>query len=188
MIESENVFQNPMNRRSFLGAAANRFVGAAALLSAGTAFAQMSSGDTTAAKPAKPVIDRGPQVKPELVKEFVRISHFDFAAVQQMLTETPQLLYASWDLGGGDFESGIEAASHVGNREIALYFMAQGARPNLFTATMLGHTDIVRGFLSNYPFLINSRGPHGLSLLHHAKKGGEQAAETRLYLESLGAT
>ncbi|MGB5139466.1 MAG: hypothetical protein WBP29_13115, partial [Candidatus Zixiibacteriota bacterium] len=155
---------------------------------AGTALAQMSGGDTTAAKPAKPVVDRGSQVKPKLAKEFVRISHFDFAAVQQMLTETPQLLNASWDLGDGDFEAGIEAASRVGDREIALYFMSQGARPNLFTATMLGHIDIVKSFLSNHPYLINARGPHGLSLLHHAKKGGDQAAETRLYLESLGAT
>lgn len=186
MNDAKPLFSQPMTRRSFFGNTANRLVGAATLLSSGSLLAQMS-GDTTAVKPQKPTVNKGPQVKPELVKEFVRVSHFDLAAVQQMLAETPQLLYSSWDLGGGDFEGGIEAASHVGDRDIALFFMAQGARPTLFTMTMLGHTEILKNMLTSYPYLINNRGPHGLSLLHHAKKGGEQAAEARAYLESLGA-
>lgn len=171
------------NRRVFLGTAATGF---AAVLAPKLVFGQTMNQDTAAVVTKKPGKDKGPPVEASLVKEFVRVSHSDFDAVQRMLKETPQLLHVSWDWGGGDFEAGIEAASHVGDRDIALFLMEQGARANLFTAAMLGHIDIVKGFLTSCPYMINSGGAHGLGLIHHAKKGGAEAAQVLAYLESLG--
>src|SRR5687768_9613452 len=73
----------------------------------------------------------------EMVKEFVGKSHSDFTRVKELLTKEPGLLNASWDWGGGDFESGLEAAGHVGNKEIANYLLENGARMNIFCAAML---------------------------------------------------
>jgi hypothetical protein len=66
-------------------------------------------------------------------------------------------------------------------------FLSQGSRMDIFVATMLGELDIVKATLTAYPALITSRGPHGLTLLHRAQKGGEQARAVVEYLESAGA-
>lgn len=153
---------------------------------AGAVLAQSLAADSTAA-PKKPKVDKGPQIEAKLVKDFVGVSHRDLEAVKQLLAFQPALLNATWDWGGGDFENGIEAASHVGDREIALYLLEQGARPTLFMAAMLGHLDIVKNFLTLYPALLHCKGPHGLSLIHHARKGEDEARPVLAYLESLGA-
>ncbi|MBK8499219.1 MAG: ankyrin repeat domain-containing protein [Flavobacteriales bacterium] len=134
-------------------------------------------------KPAKPT-----QLPPELVKEFVRVGHNNLPEVQRMLKEQPGLLNASWDVGGGDFETALEGAGHVGDREIAEYLISQGARANIFVLTMLGHTAIVKGLLAMYPHLLRSKGPHGLTLLHHATRGGEPAKELLEHIRGLGLT
>lgn len=122
-----------------------------------------------------------------LVMEFVRKCHGDIAGTKELLAQQPGLLNAAWDWGGGDFETGIEGAGHVGNREIAEFLLANGARMNIFCAAMLGRLDIVKSILTAFPELKTSKGPHGLQLLHHAKKGGEQAKEVLEYLEGIGA-
>lgn len=123
----------------------------------------------------------------ETVKEFVGASHGKFDRVKEMLEENHLLLHASYDWGGGDFESGIEAAGHVGNKEIANYLLSKGARYNVYLASMLGHLDIVKQVLTFNPGLLNSKGPHGFTMLHHANKGGESALAVADYLKSLGA-
>lgn len=129
-----------------------------------------------------------PQLKPEHVREFVRVCHNNFPVVKEMLENNHLLLHCSWDLGGGDFESGIEAAGHVGNREIADYLLSQGARYNMFLAAMYGNLEMVKSVLKAEPKLLNAKGPHGLTLLHHANKGGEQATPVAEFLKGLGAT
>ena len=124
----------------------------------------------------------------DLVKEFVVKAHGDFKRTQEMLQEQPGLLNASWDWGGGDFEMGIEGAGHVGNKEIATFLISKGARMTIFVATMLGHLDTVKTILTRYPEMIHARGPHGLTYLHHARKGGAEALAVLEYLQSLGAT
>lgn len=133
-------------------------------------------------KPQKP-----PALDPELVKEFVTKSHSDLNRVKELFTQTPGLLNCSWDWGGGDFETGLEAAGHVGNRDIAQFLLENGARMNLFCAAMLGRIDVVKATLTAFPNLKTSKGPHGLQLIHHAKKGGDGAREVLQYLESIGA-
>src|SRR6476620_8916087 len=82
--------------------------------------------------------------KLETVKEFVIAGHGKPDEVKQMLEDFPNLLYCRYDWGNGDFEEAIEGAGHVGNKEIARYLIAQGARPNLFVLTMLGETEMVK--------------------------------------------
>lgn len=64
--------------------------------------------------------------------------------------------------------------------------MEHGARPTHFTFAMFGELEILKAILSTNPAIIRTPGPHGLSLYHHAKVGGEKAAAVRKYLESLG--
>ncbi len=122
----------------------------------------------------------------EKVKEFVGAGHNDLVKVKKLLEEFPGLLYATWDWGGGDFETAIEGAGHVGTKDVANYLIGQGARTNLFVLTMLGKTQIVKAYLDSYPEYLNAKGPHGFTLLHHAQRGGEDAKELQDYLQSKG--
>lgn len=122
----------------------------------------------------------------DLVKEFVIAGHGNIQKVKDMLAQQPGLLNATWDWGGGDFETAIEGAGHVGNKEIAEFLLAQGARLNIFAAAMLGKIDIVKSTLTAFPNLKTSKGPHGLMLIHHATKGG--SPEMLAYLREIGAT
>jgi hypothetical protein len=132
--------------------------------------------------------EKPPPIAGEIVKEFVIAGHGKLDRVKEMLAERPGLLNAVWDWGGGDYESAIEGAGHVGNREIAEYLLALGARLNVFAAAMLGRIDIVKPTLAAFPELKTSKGPHGLMLIHHATKGGDQAKEVLEYLKEIGAT
>lgn len=148
---------------------------------------------TVMASAAMPVFSFGRQTKSadgplpaEKVKEFVGAGHNNLAKVKTMLAEMPTLIYASWDLNNGDFESALEGAGHVGNKEIANYLIEQGARTNLFVLTMLGKTALVKSYLDLFPQYLTARGPHGFTLLHHAQRGGDDAKELFDYLQSKG--
>ncbi len=139
----------------------------------------LASGQQTQEKP--------PPINIDIVKEFVGVSHGKFDRVKEMLENDHLLLHVSYDWGGGDYESGIEAAGHVGNTDIANYLLSKGARYNIYLASMLGHLDTVKNVLAFNPGLLNSKGPHGFTMLHHANKGGESAKPVVDYLASLGA-
>jgi hypothetical protein len=121
-----------------------------------------------------------------MAQEFVGASHGQVARVRELLAERPALARASYDWGFGDWETALGAASHVGNREIAELLLANGAHPTIFSAAMLGQLDAVKGFISAAPGIQKTRGPHGISLLSHAKAGGAAAAPVVAYLEALG--
>jgi hypothetical protein len=121
----------------------------------------------------------------EIVKEFVIACHGKLDRAKEMLENQHLLLHVSYDWGGGDYESGIEGAGHVGNKDIAAYLLSKGARYNVYLASMLGHLDIVKQVLTYNPLLLNSKGPHGFTMLHHARKGEAKTVEE--YLLSLGA-
>ena len=124
----------------------------------------------------------------DVVKDFVIAGHGNLQKVKDMLTQTPGLLNSSWDWGGGDFETALEGAGHMGNREIAEYLLSRGARVNIFAAAMLGKIEIVKATLTAFPDLKTSKGPHGLMLIHHATKGGDQSREVLEYLKTIGAS
>lgn len=127
-----------------------------------------------------------PHLDPKLVAEVVGKAHFDESSVRKLVTEHPSLVNACWDWGFGDWETPLGAASHTGRRAIAEYLIEQGARIDIFAATMLGYTDVVKAMVAASPGVQRTLGPHCITLLAHAKVGGEKAYSTLEFLKSLG--
>ena len=128
--------------------------------------------------------DRPPALDPALVESMVAKAHGDLDGVRELLEEEPALVNATWDWGGGDFESALGAAAHMGRRDIALFLLERGARIDLPTAAMLGEIAIVRAVLEAFPGARDVPGAHGIPLVEHARAGGEQAREVLELLES----
>ena len=126
-------------------------------------------------------------IKLEIVKEFVTAGHGNLPRTKEMLENDHLLLHVCNDWGGGDYESAIEGTGHVGNKEVANYLLGKGARYNIYLACMLGHLDTVKNVLTFNPLLLNSKGPHGFTMLHHANRGGEETKPVVDYLISLSA-
>ena len=169
-----------LQRRSFL-------TGTTLAVPALTLLKQASASPLPAfPAPADGVHDAFPTQAAELVKETVLVSHANLERLKELVDATPTLARASWDWGFGDWESALGAASHMGRRDIAEYLLEKGARPNLFSAAMLGQLPVVRAFVEASPGLQGILGPHGITLLSHAKAGGNRAAAVVEYLETVG--
>src|SRR4051812_19232629 len=147
----------PLTRRSFLGAAP-------ALAMAPTFAPQQPPPPEL--RPTFPAQDS------EVVREMVMVSHGNVPRVKELVTARPALARAAWDWGFGDWETAIDAASHVGNRPIAEFLIANGARPTIYTAAMFGQLAVVKGLVESVPGVQRNRGPHGITLLAHAAAGG----------------
>jgi len=130
--------------------------------------------------------DAFPQQDPTVVKDAVGASHGNFARIRELVEQQPAMARASIDWGFGDWETCIDAASHVGNKPIADFLLTHGARPTLFSAAMMGQIDTVKAFVAARPGIQKIYGPHGITLMAHAKAGGPDAAAVVQYLVSLG--
>ena len=159
-------------------------VGLGALL--GPRWGVASDDVTTALSTDEPIPASFPRQPEEEVREMVGVSHFDLDRVVELVEVRPALARASWDWGFGDWESAIGAASHTGRREIAEVLLDHGARPTLFTAAMLGWIEVVRAAVVARPGIQGELGPHGITLLAHARAGGQQAEATVGWLTELG--
>lgn len=155
-----------VSRRGFLG------------IIPAAAFIQVPAPATAGAPPSFP------RQEPAEAMEVVGASHGNVARVKELVTARPALARASWEWGYGDWETALGAASHVGNKEIAAILLDNGAHPTIFSAAMLGQLDVVKGFVTATPGIQRTRGPHGITLLAHARAGGN--ADTIKFLESLG--
>jgi hypothetical protein len=120
------------------------------------------------------------------VKEAVTASHGNAARIRELVERQPALARASMDWGFGDWETCIDAAAHVGNRPIADLLLTHGARPTIFSAAMMGQLDAVKALVAARPGIQRTLGPHGITLMAHAKAGGPDAAAVVQYLASLG--
>ena len=176
----------PLSRRSFTAVSAGLVLGSAA-----DEKPQAPSGPSEAPferdyQPPvfKPSWKR-PQINRQLVQDFVIFAHMDLPMVKKLLEKEPALLNATMDWGGGDWETGLGGASHVGRRDIVEYLLAKGARIDIFCAAMMGQLDAVKAFLTLQPALIDAKGPHGISLHSHARTGGKQAEKVLDYLQSI---
>lgn len=107
------------------------------------------------------------------VREFVISSHFNLDKVKSMLAEYPDLLTVQYDWGEGGLEDGLGAAAHVGNREIAEFFLAKGVPSNICVAAMLGDVGAVESYLKADASQATARGAHGITLLFHAAMSGK---------------
>lgn len=126
-----------------------------------------------------------PQINRVLVQDFVIVAHSDLVMTKKLLAKEPALLNATMDWGGGDWESALGAAAHMGNREIALFLLDAGARMDLFASAMLGQLEVVKAMLTLQPKLIDAKGPHGFSLHWHANAGGKDAEKVLEHLQSV---
>src|ERR1700751_3194971 len=106
------------------------FLQAAGLALSAPAWAFAARDDRPPANSTAGVAGRAanePRIPPQpadLVREMVRVSHFDLKRVQQLVEAQPSLARAAWDWGFGDWETALGAASHMGNRPIAEYLIA----------------------------------------------------------------
>src|SRR5205807_7268991 len=76
--------------------------------------------------------------------EFYTLSLHDALPISKLLDKEPALVNSFMDWGGGDWESGLGAASHMGNRDMAMLLLERGARMDVFCAVMMGQLDAVR--------------------------------------------
>jgi len=181
----------PISRRSFGTIAAG-----AALTSAAEA-ADKADAPTAAAGPTEAPFERDytapsfkpswkkPQINRLLVQDFVIYAHSDLEMVKKLLEKEPALINGTMDWGGGDWESGLGGASHMGRRDIVEFLLEKGARLDIFCAAMLGQLEAVKSFLTLQPKLIDARGPHGFTLHFHAQVGGKQSEKVLDYLQSV---
>jgi len=123
------------------------------------------------------------QLSPEIIREFVIAAHFNLEKVRTLFAERPALLTVQHQWGENDFEDGLGAASHVGNRPIAEFFLEQGVPMSIFAAAMLGRTADVEAFLQADPTQINALGAHKIPILFHAALSGDTTL-TQLLLDA----
>jgi len=78
-------------------------------------------------------------------------AHRSLDEVKNLVTEDPLLVNATWDWGGGDFETPLQSAAHTGPREIAESLLSQNARPDFFSTAMLGQLAVIKAALAPIP-------------------------------------
>jgi len=183
---------NSNQRRRFIKSSAFGLIGI-------TAFGNSSAQDTVEiekAETADSLFYRYPGINDSMASGIVGASHGNFDKVKELVNARPELAGASWDWGFGDWETALGAASHVGRRDIAEFLMSHGARPDIFTYTMMGMIKSVQEIIETVPGIQSHAGPHGITLLQHAKNrlenkeiSASDAANVKKvisYLEGLG--
>lgn len=163
---SKNKNQN-MNRKEFIRNGA--FAGGSLFLLSGFA----SKGNSTL-------------FSPEEIDEFVGAAHSDLKETKRIIEAKPLILNCTSQIAKGDFETAIGGASHMGRKDITDLLVSLGPRMDIFNFTFLGFTDFVKELILKYPHLLHSYGPHGFTLLHHAKVGGHTAFAEWLQEQGLG--
>lgn len=183
--------KTPIPRRVFLVSSAQLLAGSSLLALTRPVYSDQEAGSAAPAKAPPPPPANSPPPKPptlplDKVKAVVTLAHGNLEAVQKLVGETPLLANASWDWGGGDFETPLQAAAHTGRRAIAEYLLSKNARIEIYAAAMLGQLDFVKAVLALNPQAHEIPGPHGFTLLHCAKQGGELAKPVYNWLVASG--
>jgi hypothetical protein len=177
---------DPITRRQFTALAAG-------LVAGGTGVAMTADDPKPTEAPFerdypapafKPAWKR-PQINRQLVLDFVIFAHSDPDMTKKLLDKEPMLVNAFVDWGGGDWESGLGGAAHMGRRDIVEVLLAKGARIDIFAAAMMGQLEAVKAFLTLEPKLIDARGPHGFTLHFHAQVGDKESEKVLDYLQSV---
>ena len=169
---------NPTSRRTLLK------LGALAL--AAKTPAHLFAATSNPENAPQMISDHFPSQPADLVREMVTVAHFNLNRVKELVTARPALVSAAQDWGFGDWETPLGAASHMGNHPIAEFLIDHGAPTTLFSAAMFGHLDVVKSLVAAQPGIQRIHGPHSISLLGHARMGGDAARPVLEYLQSLG--
>ena len=103
------------------------------------------------------------------VPEIVLQAHFDLAAVKRLVEGEG----ADLEARGPDGETPLQAASHMGRKDIAEYLLARGARLDPYGAALLGGRADLAAFLQEDPELLRRPGVHhAFPVLFMAITGG----------------
>ena len=94
-------------------------------------------------------MEKKESLDPTLVRDFIANAHGNREHVLELLAQEPALINAAWDWGGGDWETALGAASHMGRKDIAHCLLERGARMDIFAAAMLGQLEIVQTILNS---------------------------------------
>jgi hypothetical protein len=158
---------------------------AAATVFGGNRLFAQSPAPSNPPSPAPLIPDRGPPIESSLIKQFVIAGHGQLDKVKEMLAAQPALINATWDWGGGDFETALGGAAHMGRADIARFLLENNARMDLFAAAMLGRLDIIKAAAAAFPNIVRVPGPHKIPLIAHAEKGGADGVAVVEFLKSL---
>lgn len=153
-------------RRRFIKSSAFGLIG---ITTFGYASGQEIFNNTNEHNNSEPLFYRYPSMNDAMASGIVGASHTNFDKVKELVTQRPELAGASWDWGFGDWETALGAASHVGRRDIAELLISHGARPDIFTFTMMGMFKSVQEIVETVAGIQTHPGPHGITLLQHAK-------------------
>ena len=156
----------PFERRRFIKSSAFGLIG---ITTFGYSSAQNSINNVINAGGKDSLFYRYPSMDDSMVSGIVGASHGNFDRVKELVKKRPELAGASWDWGFGDWETALGAASHVGRRDIAEFLISNGARPDIFTYTMMGMLKSVQEIIETVPGIQSHTGPHGITLLQHGK-------------------
>jgi hypothetical protein len=183
----------PFERRRFIKSSAFGLIG---ITTFGYASGKNVFHQTIKTGNGEPLFYRYPSMNDNMVSTIVGASHGNIDKVKELVSKRPELAGASWDWGFGDWETALGAASHVGRRDIAEFLISNGARPDIFTFTMMGMLKSVQEIIETVPGIQTHAGPHGITLLQHAKNRLEDknisatdsanVNKVISYLESLG--
>lgn len=181
----------PLNRRMFLLSSAQLAAGSSLLALTRPFYSDQDiavapPANQPPARPRPPAPPKPPALPPDKVQATVGQAHRSLENVRELVEATPLLANACWDWGGGDFETPLQAAAHTGRHAIAKYLLSKGARLDLFAAAMLGQLDFVRAILALQPGAHEIPGPHGFTLLHCARQGGDRAKPVHDWLLAQG--
>ncbi len=154
------------SRRRFIKSSAFGLIGFTAF---NNLYAKNINNNVLFSSGADKLFYRYPSMNDDQVSAIVGASHSDFDKVKTMVSKRPELALATWDWGFGDWESALGAASHVGRKDIAELLINHGARPDIFTMAMLGNYQAVQNMVEGVPDIQTIPGPHGITLLAHAK-------------------
>ncbi len=176
---------DPISRRTFATMSAGLLLGAPATLLAQTGGPTEAPFVRDYPEPGFKPGWKKPQLNRQMISDFVIYAHSDLEMTKKLLEKEPMLINAFMDWGGGDWESALGGASHMGNREIVSFLLEKGARIDIFCAAMMGQLEAVKSFLTLQPNLIDSRGPHGMTLHFHAQVGRKQSEKVLEYLQSI---
>lgn len=189
-------FRTMKNRRNFLGNSALTIFGIAGGFHSNKIVGSGKYDSMIDIAMIDPIHARFPSQSLDVVREVVGAAHANFDKLKELVTARPELAKATYDWGFGDWESAIGASSHMGRKDMVEFLMSHGARPNIFTWAMLGKLDTVKTIIESSPGIQGLPGPHGITLMSHAKmrlrrknvEGLEKQEQEALvaYLESIG--
>ncbi len=181
------------SRRNFLG---NTSLGIFGFFSISPQFDFHKNNSLAFSQDSPRIHSLYPTTDYESVRAVVGAAHTQLDKVKELVNERPELAKATWNWGFGDVESALGAASHMGRKDIADLLIEKGARPDIYTFAMLGKINTVKSMIEDMPGIQKIRGPHGLTLMHHAKirlmrenvEGAEKKQQEGLveYLTSIG--